>query len=89
MLEIGSREFQYWQEYYKQEPFGDDWDQAAMLAAVGVNKWSKRKVKMEQFKPFFKSMAKRDPQELKVQLMQWVLSHNARVDAEEKKKRGS
>lgn len=76
-----AREFQEWQEYYKQEPFGDDWMQAAIIAATQVNLWSKRKVKPEQFIP--RSRVRHDPKALEAKLMHYAACHNAAVEKRE------
>lgn len=40
-----------WIEYYKQHPFGDDWAQAATVAAATMNPHIKRSVAPDKFIP--------------------------------------
>jgi hypothetical protein len=48
---MSAREFAEWFEYYKIEPFGDDWLQASTIAAAQVGVWSKQKIKADAFIP--------------------------------------
>jgi hypothetical protein len=80
--EIDAREYQEWQELYKQEPWGDDWMQTGVLAASNVNLWSKRKIKPERFIPRVKE--RRDPQQLEREMMQWARMHNAAVERKQR-----
>lgn len=84
-----SREFTEWMELDKQEPFGDEWEMAAMVAAANVNLWSKRKVKPEQFIPRQKIAQRRDPRELESQMQQFAQMHNARIAQQEQAKKDS
>ena len=76
---IDAREFQEWQEYYKLEPFGDDWLQAGTIAATAVNSnpFVKRSVKPERFIP--KAKASKTPAEIEAQMNAWARAHNARI----------
>lgn len=82
---IDAREFQEWQEYYRIEPFGDDWDQAATIAATTVNLWSKKKVKPSQFIPSTKP--KRDAAQVEADMMRFARMHNAAVDRRQKREK--
>lgn len=82
--EISAREFQEWQEYYKQEPFGDDWEQAGTIAATNVNLWSKRKVTPRQFQPGGQVKRKKTPQQIEAELTHFARLHNAKVAARQK-----
>jgi len=80
--EIDAREFQEWQEIYKQEPWGDDWLQTGVLAASNVNLWAKRKVKPERFIP--RVRARRDPREVEAEMHQWARMHNRIVERKQR-----
>ncbi len=84
---IGSREFTEWQELHKQEPWGNDWEQAGTICAVLVNLWSKMKVDAARFVPRAKVPGKQDSRELELQMMQWARQHNAKIDAREELRR--
>lgn len=86
-LEIDAREFQEWQELYKQEPWGDDWLQAAVIASSNVNLWSKRKVTPDRFIPRVKQ--KKDARQIEAEMMQWALMHNAIIDKRQRELHGN
>lgn len=71
---MSAREFQEWQEYYKIEPFGDDWKQASLITASNLAPWSKRKIDPEKFIP--KAKVRKTPQQIEAQMTQWALAHN-------------
>lgn len=74
---MSSVEFQEWQEYYRIEPFGDDWQQAGTIAAASVNVWSKRKVKPDHFIP--RTKTRKTDEEIEAQMNQWARAYNARL----------
>jgi hypothetical protein len=78
---IDAREFQEWIEYYKQEPFGDDWAQTALLAAVLVNLWSKKKVKPDQFIPRV-AKVRQTLEQMREAFEHFVAVHNSLVNKE-------
>lgn len=73
--EMDAAEFAEWIEYYKIEPFGDDWLQASTVAAAGVNLWSKRKVKPDAFVP--RAKLRKTPQEMEAVMMAWAKARQA------------
>lgn len=82
---MDSREFTEWMEYYKLEPFGDDWLQAATIAATTVGVWSKRPIRLSQFIPT--ASRKQSPEEIEAIMTQWALQHNARVAKKQEEER--
>lgn len=85
---IDSREFQEWQEYYKQEPFGDDWDQAAMVAATNINLWAKRKIDPKRLIPRFDGTPAKSPEQMEAELMRFARAYNRRLEAKEQRAKG-
>lgn len=81
--QIDAREFQEWQELYKIEPWGDDWQQAGTIAAASMasNPFSKRKYYPDSFIP--KAKTRKSPQEIEAHMMQWARMHNARIEREQ------
>lgn len=41
---MDGREFMEWMAYYNLEPFGDDWQQAAKIAAASMQPWCKQTI---------------------------------------------
>lgn len=83
---ITAREFQAWQEYYRQEPFGDDWQQAGTVAAAVVNVWAKRPVDPNRFIPREKAVSRKNPKDIEAAMMHWARLHNSVVDSRKKGK---
>lgn len=54
MARTPQRVFVQWRKYYELCPFGDDWDQAAVVASASFNPHVRRARKVEDFKPKFK-----------------------------------
>lgn len=77
-----AREFQEWQEYYKQEPFGDDWLQASTIAAVTEGVWRNGRTRMDKFVPSAKPRQRSNPRQLETQMMHIAALHNARIERE-------
>lgn len=44
-----------WRKYYELQPFGDDWQQAATVAAAAINPHTRRQRKTEDFIPKYMS----------------------------------
>ena len=73
---MSSAEFSEWIEYYKQEPFGDDWQQASTIAWASAQPWSRQKIKPESFIPrYHKPRQSRD--EVVEKLKAFANRHNA------------
>lgn len=49
--ETTSKQFEQWKAYFAYEPFGQDWLQAATVAAASCNPHLKKAIKVEQFIP--------------------------------------
>lgn len=87
MREISAREFSEWQEYYKQEPFGDDWMQAGVVAAYSVAPWTKKGLDPAQIvRKSTGTTTVKSEQEMKAALLNYARMHNAACDAREKRK---
>jgi len=85
--EISAREFAEWQEYYKQEPFGDDWLQSGVVAAYSVAPWSKKGLDpVDIVRKATGTVAAKTDEEIKATLMRYARMHNAACDAREKRK---
>lgn len=82
---MSAREFTEWKEFYKLEPFGDDWHQTATIAAATVSVWSKRPVKLSRFLPG-RGKRQQSPAEMEEIMAAWALEHNARWEVEQKKR---
>lgn len=82
---MDAREFQEWQEYYRLEPWGDDWMQTGLIVSSNANLWSKRKYKPEQFIP--RAKQRKTPEQMEAEMMQWARLHNARIEREEARKK--
>jgi hypothetical protein len=78
-----AREFQEWQEYYKQEPFGDDWLQASTIAAVTEGVWRNGRTRMDKFVPSTKPRPRSSSRQLETQMMHIAALHNARIEREQ------
>jgi len=48
---MGSREWTFWLAYMDMYPWGDDWEQAAMVAWSGVAPHTKRTCRIDEFLP--------------------------------------
>jgi len=79
-----AREFQEWVEYYKQEPFGDDWLQASTIAAVTEGVWSGKRTRLDRYVPGAHQKARMDPRQLETQMMHIAALHNAQVERQER-----
>lgn len=54
MEEVDGEEFTRWQAYWKVEPFGQEWQQTALICLVMASAWSKKgsgEWKLEDFLP--------------------------------------
>jgi hypothetical protein len=53
LQELSSREISEWMAFWENEPFGDEWRQAATVAAASSMAWAKpgAKISPEQFMP--------------------------------------
>lgn len=63
-----SREFAEWLAYYRLEPWGDDWDQAALLTAAIVNRDRTTPVAPEKFRPGRMARRKQSAREIQYRL---------------------
>ena len=78
-----AKEFWEWIEYYRLEPFGDEWDQAAEIgftvaACSGNVKRGALRRFHENFKPKFKdSKPKQTPEQMASIFRQFAAAHNA------------
>lgn len=76
---MSAREFAEWVEYYKIEPFGDDWEQAGLIAASNIAPWTKRKVKPSDFTPGRKIT---NPGDVDAQLLAWAKRYNRKIEGQ-------
>jgi hypothetical protein len=77
---MSSAEFSEWVEYYKQEPFGDDWQQASTVAWAAAQPWSKKKLEPDSFIPR-RYKPRQSREEITAKLSQFAKTHNAKVAA--------
>lgn len=82
---MSAREFAEWQEYYKIEPFGDDWLQAGVTASAIANSspWVRKRVKPGDFIPRVK--ARKSPEEIEREMMQQARMHNKRLEQQQQR----
>ncbi len=76
------REFVRFRVYRLMQPWGDDWDQAAMIAASVCNRLQKKaNLKLEQFRPTYKRRKTDDEIEAAFRQFFGRLSKGANGDA--------
>jgi hypothetical protein len=85
MARIPMRTIVEWRKYYEMSPFGDDWQQAATVAAASMNPHVHRPRNIEDFIPKFRKAGVdwTDPkeQERTVKMMDaYAAVHNARLN---------
>jgi hypothetical protein len=51
------------------EPFGDEWRQAALIAATNLMPWSKKRIDPESFLPVPKRIIAQDPAKIMATLL--------------------
>lgn len=82
---IDAQEFAEWQAEYNLEPWGDDWQQAAMQAAASMQPWTKSSIDRDSLIPR-KSRLQQKPQRQRVYSDAEILAGYQQLQAIQKAK---